>query len=92
MARFAVRTHLSAVNIRVAVRALRTYIRKNRLGVASSASHIRVHSAQRVFRLAVIEFRNRANRLPSRLGVAVLTGNGQRTMRAPRTVVRGTPP
>ncbi len=92
VAGLAVRAHLPAMNIRVAIRALAAYICKNRLGVARGASYVGVHPTQRVLRLVVIEFWDRADRFPSCLGMAVLTGNGQRAMRAPRTVVRGAPP
>ena len=88
----AIRTHLSAMNIRMAIGALRSNICENGFRMALRAGHIRVHAAQRVFRLFVIEFGDRADRLPSRLGVAVLTGNGQRAVRAPRTIVGGAPP
>ena len=88
----AIRTHLSAMNIRMAIGALRSNICENGFRMALRAGHIRVHAAQRVFRLFVIEFGDRADRLPSSLGVAVLTGNGQRAVRAPRTIVGAAPP
>ena len=48
-----------------------------------------VHSAQRILRLVVIEFRNGANRLPRIRRVAVLAGDIQvsvRTVRAARSL------
>ena len=93
VARFTVGAHLPAMNVCMAVGALATYIRENRLRVAGSAGHIRVHAAQRIFRLIVIELRNRANRLPSRRRVAVLARDiERRTVRAARTIARGASP
>lgn len=88
----AIRAHLSAMNVRMAIGALRSYIGKDRFGMALRAGHSCVHAAQRVFRLVVIEFGDRADRLPSSLRVAVLAGNGEGTVRAPRAVVRRAPP
>ena len=45
----------------------------------------RVHAAQRIARLIMVELRNSANRFPAIRGVTILAGNGQaavRTMRA----------
>ena len=92
VAGLAVRSHLSAVNIRMTIRALRSDIRENWFGVALRTGHIRMHATQRILCLIVIEFGNRANRLPSRLGMTVLTGNREGTMRTPRTVARCTSP
>ena len=88
----AIRAHLSAMNVRMAIGALRSYIGKDRLGMALRAGHIRMHAAQRVFRFVVIEFGDRADGLPSSLRVAVLAGNGEGTVRAPRAVARRAPP
>ena len=88
VAGFAVGAHLPAMNIRMAVRAFTPNIRKHRLGVTRRARHIGVHATQRVLRLTVIKFRDRADRLPSRLRVTVLAGNYQGTVRAPRAVAR----
>jgi hypothetical protein len=68
----------------VAVRALRSYIAEDRLGVALRATHAFVHAAQRIFRCVVIEFRNSSDGLPSTQGVAVLTWNAEAPMGASR--------
>jgi len=80
----AVRTELSAVNIRMAIRAVLSDVRENRLYMALGAFHLFVHASKRVTRLVVIEFRDRSNRPPARRGMAVFTGNRQGTVRAPR--------
>ena len=89
VAGFAIRAHLTAMNIGMAVRAFSPHIRKHRLGVARRARNIGVQAAQRILRLAVIKFRNRASRLPSRLRMAILARNRQRPVRTPRAVTRG---
>lgn len=68
----AVRTHLPPVHIAVTIRAILSYVGENRFGVAFDARHFLVHSTQGVFRFVVIEFRNGANRLPTRSCVAIL--------------------
>ena len=65
MALLAVRTHLALVEVGVAVRAFFPHVGKHRLHVALCASHTFMHSAQRILRCVVIEFRNRADRLPT---------------------------
>lgn len=72
--------HLPAVNVRVAVGAILSHIREQRLRVALHAFHLFVHATQRIFRFVVVEFRDRADRPPSGSGVAVLTGNVQRAV------------
>jgi hypothetical protein len=52
--------------------------------VALDALHLFVHAAQRIFRLVVIKLRHRADRTPARRRVAILAGNRQRPVRAPR--------
>ena len=86
MALCAVRPHLSPVNVRMAIRAILAYIRKNRLQVTLRALHLFVQTSQRVFRFVVIEFRYRANWLPTRRCVAILARNRQRPVRAPRAI------
>lgn len=61
----AIGSHLRAVNVRVAIGAIFSDVRKYRLRVATRAGNFRVHSAQRVFRGVVIEFGDRANRGPA---------------------------
>jgi len=83
----AIRTHLPAVNVRVAVRAILSHVGEHRLYVAFEALHFFVHAAQRIVRLVVIKLRHRADRTPARRRVAILAGNRQRPVRAPRGLV-----
>jgi len=92
VAGFAIRAHLPAMNIRMTICALRSDIRENWLRVTLRTGHIRVHAAQRVLCLVVIEFGDRADRLPSRLRVTVLARYGQGAVRTPRTIARGASP
>jgi hypothetical protein len=62
----AVRTHLAAVNIGVAIGAVLANIGEHRFYVALRALHLFVHAAQRVFRFVVVEFGDRADRAPTR--------------------------
>jgi hypothetical protein len=71
----AIRSHLPAVDIGMAVRTIRAGVREYRLRVALRAREILVHAAQRKFCSVVIEFRDRPDRLPPELRVAVLTRN-----------------
>ena len=88
VARLAVCAHLSAMNICMAIRALRSNIRENWFRMALRAGHVRMHAAQRILCLIVIEFGDRADRLPSSLRVTVLTGHSQGTVRTPRAIAR----
>lgn len=81
MALIAGGAELPLVDIRVAVRAFLTYIGKNWLGMALGAGHAFVHAAQWKTSLAMVEFRNGADRFPAAHGMAVLAGNAQRPMR-----------
>jgi len=69
------------VNVCVAVRAVPANVRKHRLHMALGAGDFLVHPAQRVSRLVVIEFRYRADRAPAGVGMTILTGNGECTVR-----------
>ena len=80
----AIRAHLAAMNIGMAIGAVLADIREYRLNVARDAFHFFVHPAQGIAGFVVIEFRNSAYRTPGRCGVAVLARNGQRTMRIAR--------
>lgn len=73
---------LPLVNIGVAIRALRAYICEHRLGVALRAGDALMHPAQGKTGLVVVEFRDTSNRFPPALGVAILAGNIQRSVRA----------
>lgn len=72
------------MNVGVAVLAALSNAGENRLYVTLRAGHGSMHSAQRIFSLVVIEFRNSANRLPCVRRVAVLAGNVQASMWAVR--------
>jgi hypothetical protein len=80
----AIRTHLPAVNVRVAVRAILSDVGEDRLYVALDALHFFVHAAQRIVRFVVIKLRHSTDRTPARRRVAILAGNRQRSVRTPR--------
>ncbi len=65
MALFAVGSHLPLMNIGVTVGALRAHIRENQLGMALSASHTFMQSAQGVLGGVVIELGYSADWLPA---------------------------
>ena len=67
---------LPAMNIGVTVRAPRAYVAEYQLGMALGAIHLGVHAAQGIAGLVVVEFRNRADRFPARLCMAILAGDG----------------
>jgi hypothetical protein len=77
MALLTIRAQLALVNIGVAVLAALTDIGENHLYVTLDTSHAGMHTAQRITRLVVVEFRNCADRLPSIRRVAVLARDGQ---------------
>lgn len=78
----AVGSELAPMDIRVAIRAFCSDIREDEFGMTLDARNVLVHAAQRVAGFVVIEFRNSADRLPSRLRVAVLTGSSKVPVRA----------
>jgi hypothetical protein len=80
---FAIRTHLPAMNVCVAIGAILSNIGKDRLYVTLNTEHFFVHAAQRIVRLIVIELRNGADRTPAHRCVAVFARNRQRPVRAP---------
>ena len=68
---------LPAMNIGVTVRAPRAYVAEDQLGMALDAIHLDVHAAQRITGLlVVVEFRNRPDRFPAGLCMAILAGEG----------------
>jgi len=83
MALSAVASELTTVHVRVAIRAVLAHIGEDRLDVALRAGDFLVQPAERIARGVVIEFGNRPDRAPTRVGVAILTRNGQRTVRTP---------
>src|SRR5579872_4409038 len=81
MAALAICSKLAAMNVGVAVRAVTADVLENQIDVALGASHLRMHAAQRIARLVMIELRIGADRLPARIGVALLAGDRERSMR-----------
>jgi hypothetical protein len=75
MTRFAIRAELTTVNVRVAVRAFLSDVRKDQSAVALGALHFFVHASQRVARLVVVKFGDAADWLPTQGCVAVLAGD-----------------
>jgi hypothetical protein len=84
MTLLAVRAHLPAVDVSMTIGAVRSRVRKDRLGVALRAGDSLVLAAQRVASRVVIEFRDSPDRLPSDRGMAVLARDSQVAMRASR--------
>jgi hypothetical protein len=74
---------LTAMNIRVAVRAVLADIGEDWLEVALRAVNFFVHSAKRISRGVVVEFWDRPNRGPARARVTVFAGYCQGSMRTP---------
>ncbi len=85
VALLAIGSQLPLVNVRVAVLASLSDIGEHRLDVALDAGHRLVHAAQRISRLIVIEFGDRADGFPSGGSVAVLTGHVQISVRTMRS-------
>ena len=75
MALFAIRAHLSAVNVGllVTISAVLADVLKDRLHVTRDALHLFVHAAEGIVGLVVVEFRDCADRFPTRSCVTVLT-------------------
>jgi hypothetical protein len=78
----AVRAHFSLVHVGVAVLAILSHVRENRIDVALRALHFFVHPPQGILRLVVVEFRDCADGAPSGGRVAVFAGDRQRAVRA----------
>jgi len=81
VAALAVSPELTPVNVCMALSALGAYLLEDHAGVALRTCHLGVHSAQRIARGIMIEFRILPDRLPAHRGMAVLAGRGDRTMR-----------
>jgi hypothetical protein len=77
----AVRTHLTAVNIGMAIGAIFADVGENRLDVALNALHFFVHAAKGIASFAVIEFRCGFDGTPSSRGMAVFARNCKSTVR-----------
>ena len=81
MAAFAVDPELAAVKICVAIGAMGADVMEHQRSVTLGAANFFMHAAKRIARLVVIEFRDSAYGLPTGVGVAVLTRDGERSMR-----------
>ena|SRR5689334_18012602 len=82
VALLAIRAELASMNIGMTVGTVRAYVAEYRLSMALDAAHLRVHAAQRIACRIVVEFWDRADRLPTRLGMAILARDGQGAVRA----------
>lgn len=67
------RSKLAAMKIRMAIHALRSYARENRIRVAGLAVEFRVCASKRKSSLLVAELRKAPNRLPAGLCVTAFT-------------------
>lgn len=76
--------HPAPMDVGMAVAATGSRVREHWFRVALRACHVLVHSAQGEVGLVVIEFRNRADRLPSHRGMAVLAGDIKVAVRTTR--------
>lgn len=81
MAVLAVGAELTAMNVRMAIRAVLTYVLEDEACMALGACNLAMHAAQRVAGLIVIEFWVGANRLPACVGMAVLARYCNRSVR-----------
>lgn len=77
----AIGAKLAAVEVGVAVRAMRAYVMEYERRVAPGAADVFVHAAQGVTGVVVIELGDGADGLPTGVGVAVLAGNGEGAVR-----------
>jgi hypothetical protein len=77
MALSAVRAHLAAVNIGVAIGAILGDVGEDGLYVTLNAVRLFVQAAQGIFSLVVIEFGHGTDGAPSCGGVAILTGDSE---------------
>lgn len=75
------RSKLPAMDVRMAIRAACADAGKNEIRVTELAGHFFVHAAQRVVRPVVVELWDATDRLPTRIGVTVLTRNIQGAVR-----------
>ena len=84
MAGLALSSHLSAMNIGMAISAFLSHVSEYKFYVTLRARDLGVHPAQRVGSLVVVEIRNGADRLPVDAGVARLAGQVERAVGATR--------
>lgn len=76
----AIRSHLAAVNIRVAIGAILADVSEHRLEVALNAFHLFVHAAQGIVGFVVVELGNGTDGAPTGGGVTVLARDRERAM------------
>lgn len=69
------------MNIGVTILARLSDVGEYRLGMALRAGHLLMQAAERILGFVVIKFRDGADRLPTRGGVAILAGYGKGTVR-----------
>ena len=81
VALLAIGAQLTLVNIGVAVLAALTNVGEDHFDVTLGAGDGRVHAAQRIARLVMVELRNCADRPPAICGVAVLAWDSQAAVR-----------
>jgi hypothetical protein len=83
MTSLAVGSHFPVVKVRVTIRAVLPDIGKDWFDVALRAGDFLVQAAEGIARRVVIEFGDCPDRTPTRVGVAILTRNGQRAVGTP---------
>lgn len=81
VALLAVAAHLTAVNIRVAIGAALTHIRKNQLDMTLCARNAHMHFAQWVSGLVVIKVGSWSDRLPACRSVTAFARDAEVSMR-----------
>ena len=79
---FTARAHLPAMNIGMAIGAVRPHVCKDGLGVTLGTGNPLVLTAKRIFGCVVIKLGNGANGLPSHRRVAILAREAQAAVRA----------
>jgi hypothetical protein len=82
----AVGSELTAVQVRVTIRAVLPHIGEDGLDMALCARNFLVQPAERIARRVVIEFGDCPDRAPARVGVAIFARNGQWAVRTPGTL------
>ena len=75
-----VRTHLTAMDVSMTVRAIGSSVGEDGLGMALRTGHTFVQTAEGVSRFVVIKLRDRADRFPACRSMAVLAGYVQVAM------------
>jgi hypothetical protein len=83
VALLAIASHLPPVDVLVAILTILAYLCEHGLDVALRAFNLFMHTAQGIFGLVVIKFRNRADGTPTRRGVAVFARDGKGSVRTP---------